>query len=127
MWKKGTKIYSVLHNKCPRCQEGDFFVKSAGFRFKDNLKMHQKCSHCGLKYMLEPSFFYGAMYVSYGITVAMAVAVFVTSQLLGLGLLSSLIGIFVVLVLANPFIMRVSRILYINLFIKYKPEAEAVD
>jgi len=127
MWKKGTKIYSVLHNKCPRCQEGDFFVKSAGFRFKDNLKMHQKCSHCGLKYMLEPSFFYGAMYVSYGITVAMAVAVFVTSQLLGLGLLSSLIGIFVVLVVANPFIMRVSRILYINLFIKYKPEAEAVD
>ena len=127
MWKKGTKIYSVLHNKCPRCQEGDFFVKSAGFRFKDNLKMHQKCSHCGLKYMLEPSFFYGAMYVSYGITVAMAVAVFVTTQLLGLGLLSSLIGIFIVLVLANPFIMRVSRILYINLFIKYKPEAEAVD
>lgn len=127
MWKKGTKIYSVLHNKCPRCQEGDFFVKSAGFRFKDNLKMHQKCSHCDLKYMLEPSFFYGAMYVSYGITVAMAVAVFVTTQLLGLGLLSSLIGIFIVLVLANPFIMRVSRILYINLFIKYKPEAEAVD
>ncbi len=127
MWKKGTKIYSVLHNKCPRCQEGDFFVKSAGFRFKDNLKMHQKCSHCGLKYMLEPSFFYGAMYVSYGITVAMAVAVFVASHLLGLGLLSSLIGIFVVLVVANPFIMRVSRILYINLFIKYKPEAEAVD
>ena len=127
MWKKGTKIYSVLHNKCPRCQEGDFFVKSAGFRFKDNLKMHEKCSHCGLKYMLEPSFFYGAMYVSYGITVAMAVAVFVTSQLLGLGLLSSLIGIFIVLVMANPFIMRVSRILYINLFIKYKPEAEAVD
>lgn len=77
--------------------------------------------------MLEPSFFYGAMYVSYGITVAMAVAVFVTTQLLGLGLLSSLIGIFIVLVLANPFIMRVSRILYINLFIKYKPEAEAVD
>ena len=89
--------------------------------------MHQKCSHCGLKYMLEPSFFYGAMYVSYGITVAMAVAVFVASHLLGLGLLSSLIGIFVVLVVANPFIMRVSRILYINLFIKYKPEAEAVD
>ena len=25
--------------------------------------------NCDLKYMIEPSFFYGAMYVSYGLTV----------------------------------------------------------
>lgn len=24
---KGTKLYSILFNKCPRCQEGDFFEK----------------------------------------------------------------------------------------------------
>jgi hypothetical protein len=33
------------------------------------LKMHDNC-HCGLKYQIEPSFFYGAMYVSYGLNVA---------------------------------------------------------
>ena len=123
MWKKGSKFYSVRHNKCPRCQEGDFFVNRTAFRFKDNLKMHEKCSHCGLKYMIEPSFFYGAMYVSYAVTVAMAVAVFVICQLLGLGLLTSLIAILVVLVLSNPFVMRLSRLLYINMFIHYKKEA----
>lgn len=120
MWKKGSKMYSVSHNKCPRCQEGDFFVKSAGFRFKENLKMYETCSFCGLKYMLEPSFFYGAMYVSYALTVAMAVAVFVLCQLFGLSLLTSLISIFVLLVLANPFVMRLSRLVYINMFVHYK-------
>ncbi len=123
MWKKGSKIYSIRHNKCPRCQEGDFFVESAGFRFKNNLKMHETCSHCGLKYMIEPSFFYGAMYVSYAITVAIAVAVFVIGQLLGLGLIASLISILVVLVFAHPFVMRISRLLYINIFVHFKPEA----
>jgi uncharacterized protein (DUF983 family) len=29
MLKKGTKLYSVLNHKCPRCQEGDLFVSSA--------------------------------------------------------------------------------------------------
>lgn len=122
MWKKGSKLYSIWHNKCPRCQEGDFFVKSSGFRFKDNLKTHETCSNCGLKYMIEPSFFYGAMYVSYAITVAMAVAVFVICRLLDLSLLTALISILAALILANPFVMRVSRLLYINLFIGFKPE-----
>jgi len=125
MWKKGSKFYSIWHNKCPRCQEGDFFVKPAGFRFKDNLKTHDNCSNCGLKYMIEPSFFYGAMYVSYAITVAMAVAVFVICQLFDLSLVASLISILVVLILANPFVMRVSRLLYINIFIRFKPEEGA--
>ena len=125
MWKKGSKLYSIRHNKCPRCQEGDFFVKSAGFRFKDNLKTYESCSKCGLKYMIEPSFFYGAMYVSYAITVAMAVAVFVICQLLNLSLVTSLISILVVLILSNPFVMRISRLLYINLFIHFKPDAGA--
>jgi len=75
--------------------------------------------------MIEPSFFYGAMYVSYAITVAMAVAVFVICQLLNLSLVTSLISILVVLILSNPFIMRISRLLYINLFIHFKPDAGA--
>ena len=73
--------------------------------------------------MIEPSFFYGAMYVSYAITVAMAVVVFLICQLLNLSLVTSLISILVVLILSNPFIMRISRLLYINLFIHFKPDA----
>jgi hypothetical protein len=38
--------------------------------------MHEKCSHCGLIYQIEPSFFYGAMYVSYGLNVATGIVAF---------------------------------------------------
>ena len=82
--------------------------------------VHENCESCGLKYMIEPSFFYGAMYVSYGLTVGLAVAIFVISHLLGLGLISSFIAIFIVLIGLTPLTMRVSRLIYINMFVHYK-------
>ncbi|UCE93264.1 MAG: DUF983 domain-containing protein [Flavobacteriaceae bacterium] len=120
MLKKGSKLYSVLHNKCPRCHEGIFFQYPASLTFKNNLKIYEKCSSCGLKYMIEPSFFYGAMYVSYALTVAMAVAIFVICYLLGLKLIPAFIAIIIVLVITNPFVMRISRLLYINMFVHYQ-------
>jgi len=120
MFKKGTKMYSVVNNKCPRCQKGDFFVHSGPFQLNNNLKIFEKCSFCNLKYMLEPSFFYGAMYVSYALTVAFAIAIFVISYLLGFSTLISFIAIIVSLVLSLPVTMRLSRILYINMFVHFE-------
>ena len=122
MPKKGTKLFSIVNNKCPRCHEGDFFVNASPFQFKNNLKIFDHCSHCGLKYMLEPSFFYGAMYISYAITVALAVAIFVITYLLGLGLITSFISILVILILLVPITMRLSRILYINMFVHFEKD-----
>ena len=31
MFKKGTKLYSIVNGKCPKCQEGKFF--KYGFTF----------------------------------------------------------------------------------------------
>ncbi len=120
MLKKGTKLYSIFNNKCPKCQEGDFFVNSSPYKTKNNLKIYEKCGNCGLKYMIEPSFFYGAMYVSYALTVAFAIAIFIICHLLNLSLIASLIAILVTLILLTPFTMRISRILYINMFIHYE-------
>ena len=85
--------------------------------------MHDRCSSCGLKYKMEPSFFYGAMYVSYGIGVAFAVAAFVISYVfIGTGLLNTFIAIMATLVIFMPVIMRLSRNIWINLFVKYKAD-----
>jgi len=119
MWQKGSKFYSIFNNKCPRCHEGEFFSHRLSLRFGDNLKIHEKCSSCGLKYMIEPSFFYGAMYVSYALTVAFAVAVFIISSLIGLNLIQTFIAILVSLLLLLPWTMRLSRLLYINMFVHY--------
>lgn len=70
--------------------------------------------------MIEPSFFYGAMYVSYGLTVAVAIAIVVIGYLLGLSLVTSFIAIIIILVLLTPFVMRLSRLIYINMFIHFE-------
>ena len=120
MFKKGSKLYSVFNNKCPRCHEGDFLVEKNPLKLNKAFKMHEKCSHCGFKYMMEPSFFYGAMYISYGLTVAISIAIFILFKVIfGLALLTSFIAIVTGLILLSPFTLRLSRIIWINIFVHY--------
>ncbi len=125
MFKKGTKIYSIFNNKCPRCQEGDFFKSKFTYKPSKVTELHENCPSCNLKYMIEPSFFYGAMYVGYAITVAICVLVFIVSSLIfGLNMLESFTAIFIVIVLFMPINLRLSRILWINMFIEYQVQKE---
>lgn len=118
--KKGTKLYSIFNNKCPRCNDGDFYKHSFNLKPNKILKLHDNCSKCNLKYMMEPSFFFGAMYVNYGIAVALFVAVFVICKIvIGLTILQSFIAILVVSFLLTPLTLRLSRIIWINIFVSY--------
>ena len=124
MFKKGTKLYSILFNKCPRCHEGEFMEEKNLLKLSKAFKMNESCEKCGLKYTIEPSFFYGAMYVSYGITVAIGVAVFVIATLFfKLSMLESFIPIVITLILFSPLTARLSRIIWINIFVKYDKNA----
>jgi uncharacterized protein (DUF983 family) len=80
MLKKGSKLNSILTGTCPRCQEESMYEHKNAYNLKNIYKMHENCSHCGLHYQIEPSFFYGAMYVSYGLTVGIGVAAFIISK-----------------------------------------------
>jgi uncharacterized protein (DUF983 family) len=125
MFKKGTKIYSIFNGKCPRCHEGDFFKHGFTFNPSKITKLHDNCSHCNLKYMIEPSFFYGAMYINYGITVAISVAVFVIAKLgFELDLLQSFLMVLAALIVLAPINLRLARILWINMFVNFKEETE---
>ncbi|GAB7257919.1 DUF983 domain-containing protein [uncultured Polaribacter sp.] len=120
MFKKGTKIYSIAKGKCPKCHEGDFFKYKFTFNPSKITQLHDNCPNCNLKYMMEPSFFYGAMYVNYGITVALSVATFLIASLVfNLGLLQSFAAIIITLILLAPVNLRLSRILWINMFVSY--------
>ncbi|NJL76488.1 MAG: DUF983 domain-containing protein [Saprospiraceae bacterium] len=61
---KGSKLYSIFGFKCPKCQEGDLFETSS-FSFKKPFDMLEACPNCGFKYMPEPGFYYGSMFMSY--------------------------------------------------------------
>ncbi|HAO14337.1 MAG TPA: DUF983 domain-containing protein [Tenacibaculum sp.] len=118
---KGSKLYSIFRNKCPRCHEGDFFKYKISFNPKKISILHDNCSECNLKYMMEPSFFFGAMYVNYAIAVALFVAIFIIAKVfIGLSILHSFISIVIVSLLLTPVSLRLSRIIWINLFVSYK-------
>jgi len=116
---KGTKLYSIFNNKCPKCHQGDFFVNKSPYT-ADFVKMHEKCSHCGEIFNKEVGFYYGAMYVSYGVNIALGVGLFILMVLLfNTGLLTYLFSFLGLVIILFPWVMRVSRLIYINIFVKY--------
>ena len=120
MSTKGLKINSILTGSCPRCQKESMYFDKNLLHFSKLLKMNEKCSHCNLKYQIEPSFFYGAMYVSYGLNVALMIAVFLAGYF---GFHSNFNQIFIsmilILIVLTPIIIRLSRNIYINIFVSY--------
>ncbi|NGY36122.1 DUF983 domain-containing protein [Flavobacterium sp. XN-5] len=123
MLKKGSKLYSILTGTCPKCQKESMYSDPNPLHLGNILKMHENCSHCGLKYQIEPSFFYGAMYVSYGLNVAVGTAAFIISYvLLHSSLKVAFISIIVSLILLFPFVLRWARNIYINMFVSYDPD-----
>ncbi len=121
MLRKGNKLYSIFYGKCPQCHESNMYVNKNAYQYNTMLSMHEKCGHCGLKYQIEPSFFYGAMYVSYAVTVAFGVAAFVISHLFfGSSLKVSFVAIIASIVVFYPIILRLSRNIWINMFVNFK-------
>ncbi len=123
MFKKGTKIYSIFTGSCPKCHQESMYQTKNPYVLSDTLKMHPRCSHCNTKYKIEPSFFYGSMYVSYGVGIAFAVAAFIISNIIfGSSLKVAFTAIVITLVICLPIILRLSRNIWINIFMTYDKE-----
>ena len=74
--------------------------------------------------MLEPGFYFGALYVSYGLTIGLNVAVFVALLVFDSYTVTNfLILDFFVLLATLPYVLKVSRSIWISIMIKYDPNA----
>ena len=114
------KLYSILNNKCPRCNHGDFYKNKSIWPFKNLLKLNENCNVCNLKYMMEPSFFYGAMYISYALSVVTGIATFIIAKLiLNFTINQSFISILIALIIFTPITLRKARLIWINIFVKF--------
>jgi uncharacterized protein (DUF983 family) len=121
MFGKGSKLYSIFKMKCPRCHEGDFFKTKNAYNLKHMAEMHDRCPVCNQTYEPEPNFYYGSMYVSYGYTVAVFIAVFIVVKvILDQSLWAALIVLGILLLLGGPYLFRLARITWLNMFVKYK-------
>lgn len=118
---EGTKIYSILKGTCPVCHQEVMYIEKNPYKLMSTLKMHERCKHCNTKYKIEPSFFYGAMYVSYPVGLTFAGVAFVLSySVFNLDLIYTYAIIVIVMFILLPIILRVSRNIWINLFMSYE-------
>ena len=123
MLKKGSKLYSILTGTCPRCHQESMYLDKNPYNIVNIYKMRDNCSHCGLHYKIEPSFFYGAMYVSYGLGVAFSVAAFIISFVFfESSLKTAFIAIIITLIALMPVQMRWARNMWINFFVSYRKD-----
>ena len=100
------------------------------FRLSHIFDMYDNCPECGQKYDMEQGFWYGTGYVSYALAVAVSVATFIAWLLL-IGVSTDDNRIFgwlifnaVLLILLQPWLMRLSRVLYIRFFVRYDENYE---
>jgi uncharacterized protein (DUF983 family) len=88
--------------------------------------MNKTCAHCGLQYEREPGFFYGAMYVSYILSVGILLVTGAIVYFVGNDpdLWVYITSVIVVSLILYPVNFRFSRILFLHVFagMKYNPE-----
>lgn len=101
------------------------FSSPSIFPLKNLLEMPERCTTCNQKMEIEVGFYYGTGYVSYALTIVLIAIVFLVYALLfGITYQNNSVfialGISIVLViLLQPWLMRISRVLYLYLFVKY--------
>lgn len=123
MISKGNKLYSIINIKCPQCHEGAFLERKV-YDFSAFTKVRKTCPCCQLNYHVEPSFYYGSMYVAYALGVAIMVAVIVLNLLLFTSFsfvrtFSMVVG---AVILTAPLMNALAKIIWANFFFSYKKD-----
>jgi len=106
-------LTGILRQLCPRCGMGRIF---RGSLLRGFPRMHERCPVCDLKFEREEGYFLGAMYISYGIGVAMICAFATLLWLLTRWSLQKVVlGGIVLFIPFAPGITLFSRVLWIYL------------
>ena len=121
-------LSSALGCRCPRCREGKLFQHRTTINFKKNMLMHKVCPVCNQPTEIEVGFYYGTSYVSYVLTVALSIASLIAWWVI-IGLSTNDNRFFywlgfnaALLLVLQPWLMRLSRSLWISWFVKYDPD-----
>ena len=116
--QKKSVLYAILNHKCPRCRRGDLFRYSLTQKPHKFTDTHKACPHCQLVYEREPGFFFGAMYVSYALTMAVLLGTaFILYNFFGdPELIVYITAVPAMVLLLLPLIFRYSRTLFLHGF-----------
>ena len=121
-------LKNILQQQCPQCREGKLFKYSTYNLRKFNV-MNDKCECCQQSFSLEPSFYDGALYVSYALQVALFVSVVVAYKVLYPEASTSMyVGTVAILVVGLlPILLRLSKTIWIHFFVKYDAQYKSCE
>lgn len=68
------EFLEIVKCKCPNCRRGRIFEKKGNILTVTMPKMYEHCKVCGFEFEKETGFFFGAMYVSYGLSAGLMIA-----------------------------------------------------
>lgn len=114
-------LKNLFSLKCPRCNKGNLFINK-WYNLTNGNKMVEKCSVCNQRTELEPGFYQGTGYVSYGLTVGISIVTFVAwIAFTGYGFKNKEVLLWfplnvLLLILLQPWLMRLSRVLWLTMF-----------
>lgn len=113
------RMSSILKLKCPRCSEGDLFIKKGLVRYSHMLDMPEHCPHCGQKYSIEPGFWLGSLWTSYPIVIAtelpFLIAALVVDSISPFWFFG---GMLIAFILVYPIMLRLGRSIWIHINIR---------
>ena len=118
---KRSPLYSVLNNKCPHCHEGNFFETNNPYNLRRFAVMNSRCPVCNEDFKREPGYYFGATYVSYALTVAFGIALYIIlAGIFNMDTIPFIIAFSILLIVLLPVFYRSARLIWIHFFVKYK-------
>ena len=112
----------MLHYQCPHCRSHRIY--KTPFRIHQALDMYAECPHCRQNFNPEPGFYYGAMFISYGLS---GILLLGTGLILvfgfGMGVNRAMLVVLLLGALSFFKILRLSRSIWLHINVRYNVAA----
>lgn len=130
MQKERNSFVAMLRLECPVCKQSSLYKNPRIYTFINVGEMHRECPVCRTNLVPETGFYFGAAYVSWGLTVALWVSILVALKILDalgwieFGFLTHPVTFLttglVATIVIFPYLFRVSRSIWAYMFIGKK-------
>jgi len=110
------RVLKLLKGKCPKCEEGNIFDQKGNVLLLRPPKMLGQFPRCSHVFELEPGYFFGAMYVSYALSVAELEIAYIILQFFVTDINIIFISMVSIIGLMSFLNFRYSRIIWMYLF-----------
>lgn len=119
----GFSIKACWNYKCPRCRQGDIFVRP--LQLNNPLAMPKRCAYCNQLTEPEIGFYYGAMMVSYAISAWLFLGiVLILVFYFDWSVNQAMLVVIFLAIISYLKLLRFSRSMWLHLMVKHSPEEE---